>query len=317
MLKKNGLPGLALFADDVTEAKLATLQALLPRYLKEAASLFSSARRSNSDGEPTMRRLDDAQIEERQESAKWFVGKDFTIAHPQCKVLRSQIIFGYPLKGFTYEQDQGKQDALFEAWTGTLIPMLNQASDDELRVLYTGLGITLYEIKSILKWDLSYALIGLCLVFVLMCRNLGSVFLATFGMIGILVSFPATYLLYGATGHKYMGLLNFLVAFLMLGVGCDDIFVFYASWHAQKNHAKRNGLWTTLWKAWLDASGAICITSITTAAAFLCNLMAYLPALREFGLFMALSVGVNLVLSVTLFPAAIAFHEVYDPTATP
>jgi len=33
--------------------------------------------------------------------------------------------------------------------------------------------------------------------------------------------------------------------------------------------------------------------------------------MREFGLFMAISVGVNYMLAITLFPAAIAFEDAY------
>jgi len=141
-----------------------------------------------------------------------------------------------------------------------------------------------------------------------MCRNLGSLFLAVVALLGILLSFPITYLFFGLLGYRFMGVLNFLVAFLMLGVGCDDVFVFHASWCARQKDGCGT-TWAKLGAAWVDASSAIVVTSLTTASAFLCNLMSYIPALQEFGLFMAISVAVNLIISVSLFPAAIAFQQ--------
>lgn len=58
---------------------------------------------------------------------------------------------------------------------------------------------------------------------------------------------------------------------------------------------------------------AMLITTLTSAAAFFSNMLSTLPALRAFGLFMGSVLLCNYALVMTIYPAALALHEMYVP----
>merc|ERR1719253_940197 len=69
------------------------------------------------------------------------------------------------------------------------------------------------------------------IVWLLMWLHLGSCFLASAGMLQIILSFPITAILYWEVFRiRYFEFLHILVVYLVLGIGADDIFVLCDSW---------------------------------------------------------------------------------------
>jgi hypothetical protein len=101
--------------------------------------------------------------------------------------------------------------------------------DDTLGVTFGGPIITEYEIVRALYRDISLAGFGLAVVAIYMWAHMnGSVFLTLAGMFEIAISFPAAYFFYRVVmGLRYVSILQFLSVFVILGIGVDDIFVFY------------------------------------------------------------------------------------------
>ena len=93
-----------------------------------------------------------------------------------------------------------------------------------------------------------------------------SIFIGVLGQLHVLVSFPVTWFLYRVIFQfKYMGMLNFMSMFVILGIGADDIFVFVDAWkQAQlEGPAVNKNLKTRLHWAWNRAASAMLITSLT------------------------------------------------------
>jgi len=91
---------------------------------------------------------------------------------------------------------------------------------------------------------------------------------------------------------QYVGMLNAIGLFIIVGVGVDDVFVFYDSWMQERHIRDRE---VRISKVYRRATKATFITSFTTAAAFTSNLFSPIPALRLFGIFMSLLVVINFV----------------------
>ena len=141
----------------------------------------------------------------------------------------------------------------------------------------------------------------------------GSVFLAAAcGMAEIVISFPLAYAFHRVVmGLEYVSILQFLAVFVILGIGVDDVFVFYNTCTGHAGGGRDGDLTARLSYAYEHAGRAMLVTSFTSAAAFCSNLASAIPAVRVFGVFLAVMVGANYVLVVTWFPACIACWEMY------
>lgn len=64
--------------------------------------------------------------------------------------------------------------------------------------------------------------------------------------------------------------------------------------------------------AYRRAGAAMAVTSFTSAAAFMANIISAIPAVRSFGIFLATMIAVNYILVMTWFPACVCFWEKYS-----
>jgi hypothetical protein len=117
----------------------------------------------------------------------------------------------------------------------------------------------------------------------------GSTFLALGGMTAVVASLVVAQFVYvHAIGVTWIGMLNFLGVFIVLGVGADDIFVIHEFWKHSKtaaaesssdDHHSEDGESSTerrlverlRWTA-EKSMYVVTMTSVTTAAAFACNM---------------------------------------------
>ena len=174
-----------------------------------------------------------------------YTDRSFDPATGTAKGLRTDFNFGTPAKGYASEKDRPeKQRAEYKAFIEKeIFPTLSAAArrgeknrkdgggggGDVLGVTFGGPIITEYEIVRALIQDVSLAGFGLAVVAVYMWAHMnGSVFLTLAGMFEIAISFPAAYFLYRVVmGLRYVSILQFLSVFVILGIGVDDVFVFY------------------------------------------------------------------------------------------
>ena len=65
-----------------------------------------------------------------------------------------------------------------------------------------------------------------------------SIVLTIGGVLGIWLAFPFTYFLYRVIlSMRWVGVLHFIGVFVILGIGCDDIFVVFEHWQQAKSEA--------------------------------------------------------------------------------
>ena len=240
--------------------------------------------------------------------------------------LRADFGFGAPVDGFASKDDRpGAQQAKFEAFVGDVMyPALTAAvarardpseGPDRLDVIVGGEEITRFEIRRALASDVTLAAIGFGVVAGVMWMHLdGSAFLALCGLFEIALSFPAAYFFHRVVlGVERVSVLQFLSVFVILGIGVDDVFVFYESFAAATRAVGRSPetLVVRLSYAYEHAGRAMLVTSFTSAAAFCANVASAIPAVQAFGVFVSVMVALNYIFVTTWFPACIAVRERY------
>ncbi len=259
----------------------------------------------------------------------------------KSSLLKSQMKFGLPLAGYSSINDrrQRQMTTIREQIKG-MIDLLDTVGSPDIVVVYSGPGvydevflrylnedvflifgslvfITVYMIfhtKSLLFGFAGY--LPIPLVMTPISRNLETYFSKSPppaalcfcpGILSIFLSLPVTLFLYIALlGNEKVGVLNTAFLFVILGIGCDDVFVFYDTWRQVRtasNKAKR------VQAVFRKCGPALGFTSVTTAVAFLSNCASNIAPVRDFGVFMGSLVMVNYFLVMTFFASVVILRS--------
>ena len=135
-----------------------------------------------------------------------------------------------------------------------------------------------------------------------MTFHMRSLLVTLLGLAHIMISFPVCWCLYTIVFRvRYMGMLNFISMFVLMGIGADDCFVFMDAWRQSRlqpkaisGSAKARMDWT-----YRRAANAMLITSLTDSVAFYANCISTITVVRVFGIFMGTLVLVNYILVIT------------------
>lgn len=237
--------------------------------------------------------------------AYWFTDGRINSTFHQSLLLRSEIIFGGPLKGYQYINDRkAEQKEKFLKFAVTLRDYLSKASTSKVKVLYGGTDIYDYEVHEVYWNDLRLSIfsVAFIVIFVFILTSF-SLWLTFWGIVTILLSFPLAFFFYRVVFNIVdVGLLNGVAAFVIVGIGVDDIFVFINTFR-QARHI--DDILKRIRHTVVTAGKATLFTSFTTAAAFAANISSAIPAVHQFGLFMTLIVTSCWVLVLLLMPPVI------------
>ncbi|ESO91123.1 hypothetical protein LOTGIDRAFT_153557 [Lottia gigantea] len=218
----------------------------------------------------------------------YFVDEKINRTYPKSRLIRTEVLFGFPLPDYECGESH-EQKEKFKNFEITYIDILSKASNDKVQVLYGGNELFDYEIDSTFWGDITMAAYSLGSIFIIMfILTSFSPWLTVCGIWSILLSFPVAFFFYRVVFKiNALGILNGAAAFVIIGIGVDDVFVFINIYH-QSNH--RSELTSRIFYTLRTAGVATFFTSFTTAAAFAANIASSIPAVYEFGLFMSLIV---------------------------
>ncbi|KAG7281285.1 hypothetical protein CRUP_030968 [Coryphaenoides rupestris] len=235
----------------------------------------------------------------------WYVDESLSPGHLSSSLLRSEIHFGAPLPSFSSLQDRAEeQRRRFKDFVVQYAAVLAKQSTSEVKVLYGGTELFDDEVRNTFHSDMRLALIsGACITALVFLLTSFSVFLTFFGLASIGLScLLALFLYHVVFGVRYLGILNGVAAFVIIGIGVDDVFVFISTFRqaAHMEDAAARMVHTVK-----TAGRATFLTSFTTAAAYAANTFSQIPAVHDFGLFMALIVSCCWLWVSLLVPAAL------------
>uniref|UniRef100_A0A7S3UDZ4 SSD domain-containing protein n=1 Tax=Picocystis salinarum TaxID=88271 RepID=A0A7S3UDZ4_9CHLO len=239
----------------------------------------------------------------------WYTDSSFNANNLKSSYLRSTFFFSVPDTFEGWEDRSSEQELYYKNWISLRLPDLRGLSTDTIQVNWVGDYITEHEIWLALLGDLKLCLIGMSMIALYCVVYFNSLFLATFGVLQIAFSFPLGFVLYRYIfGIHEVGMLEFLGFFLVLGIGIDDIFIFYGFYKASLQFPgvpleKRLGY------VFAHAGSSMFVTTCTSAMAFGANIFSTIPALQSFGLFMSLLVFVNFFLVLCWFPSILCLWE--------
>ncbi|KAK2902276.1 hypothetical protein Q8A73_012022 [Channa argus] len=235
----------------------------------------------------------------------WYVDESLSPEHLSSSLLRSEIHFGAPLPSYYSLQDRAdEQRTRFKNFVVQYADILAKQSTSQVKVLYGGTELFDDEVRHTFHNDMMLAVIsGACITLLVYVLTSFSVFLTFFGLASIGLScLMALFLYHVVFGVRYLGILNGVAAFVIIGIGVDDVFVFISTFR-QASHLRQpqqRMIYTIK-----TAGRATFFTSFTTAAAYAANTFSQIPAVHDFGLFMALIVSCCWLWVSVLMPAAL------------
>lgn len=257
-----------------------------------------------------------------------FVTTSFTPENMYSSAAKSIIRFGLPLVGYSNAYDRrseqiDKTEDFIRGLTSALFE--GGLSGEGITVRAVNGALLEAHFAKLLRNDSIWILLSIALVGVFILIHTGAPFLTCFGMLHVILSFPFSYFflqLFFDIGA--MGVLNFLGIFIILGIGADDIFILLDAWkqsaavfadldpddidpQAREKHLAERLHWT-----YVRASGAMLVTSVTTSAAFMMNIVSSVIPIQVFGIQVAFMVMSNYVFVVTYYPAIVIVWEWYN-----
>ncbi|KAM4872447.1 protein dispatched homolog 3 isoform 2-T2 [Thomomys bottae] len=241
----------------------------------------------------------------------WYVDEGLSADNLKSSLLRSEILFGAPLPNYYSVDDRWEeQRAKFQSFVVTYVAMLAKQSTSKVQVLYGGTDLFDYEVRRTFNNDMLLAFISSsCIAALVYILTSCSVFLSFFGIASIGLScLVALFLYHVVFGIQYLGILNGVAAFVIVGIGVDDVFVFINTYR-QAAHLEDPQL--RMVHTIQTAGKATFFTSLTTAAAYAANVFSQIPAVHDFGLFMSLAVSCCWLAVLVTMPAALGLWSLY------
>ena len=260
----------------------------------------------------------------------YFLDGDFDAAGGVNRVTRVRYPMGAPRPGYVAADDREDEQRaeIGEGWLDAVEARLFERFAMRARFLSTpymgllnenGTDVRFYagylrskDSQRIIGFDLSWAGASIFAVWVYMSLHTGSPFIATLGMFEILASFPVSIFLYRVLFRvSYLGNIQILSVFVVLGIGADDVFVFFDAFKqsAYEPLAVSASTLTRVEYAARRASKAIFVTSLTTAIAFAATAMSKVMPISAFGALSAIMIFALFALNVLFFPPALVMYD--------
>ena len=249
------------------------------------------------------------------EDFKYFLPKTFTLTPTVAKatMTRTTILIGCSLSGTAFYGCTMKK--IREA-TGTFLSEdmkekleYYRTNVDQFDIYYYSWAIWVTDVMKQAMKDMTFAIGSMSFIFFFMTFHTRSLWIAGFAVMSILTSFMCANIIYRCIiGFEYFGFFHILGIFIVLGIGADDLFVFYDAWRLTA-YQSYPSLSHRLSDAYKKSIFSMAFTSLTTMVAFLCSAISPLLATRSFGVFAALTVFITYMSVVIFFPTVIIMYH--------
>lgn len=255
-----------------------------------------------------------------KEQFRYFLCKDFVInpSEVHCGVTRTLLPLGTPHRDFPDTEDYREDVNTYSA--DNLKPVLEKylKDVDEFNVYFRSQALWIHDVTKQALNDVTWVGGSISFIFILILILTKSLWIAGLAIFSIFTSFITGNLIYNVIyGYQYLGFFHILALFIILGIGADDVFVFYNIW---RNSAldEYPTLAHRLSDVYKRSALSMLFTSLTTAVAFLSSAITPLLATRSFGLFSATVVIVNYLSVIIYLPTVVVmYHKYFEKTEWP
>ncbi|XP_045187392.2 uncharacterized protein LOC123545146 [Mercenaria mercenaria] len=242
---------------------------------------------------------------------QFFLGKsnEITSTRAYSSITRSVIPLGYPLQGYAEDEDYEKVMRTFSVnhMKPTLVSVRENC--DLFDFSYRSDMLWLEDVFTQAMKDVFCAFGSICFIFCLILIHTRSLWITGLAIFSIISCFVITNLIYRIVlDFRYIGFFHVLTLFIVLGIGADDIFVFYDVW---RNTAYESypSLAHRLSDSYRKSVFSMLFTSITTSVAFFASAISPLLATRSFGVFSGLVIIVNYLSVILYFPTVVIMYH--------
>jgi predicted RND superfamily exporter protein len=168
------------------------------------------------------------------------------------------------------------------------------------------------ETAAVIHSDAKYIAFVLLACFTYLSFHTKSTFLGLVSLINILMSIPVCLVIYNYVLRiTYFSSLHLAVIFIVLGVGCDDVFVFHDFWmNSFQYKALRREPILRLSLTARQASSTMFVTSLTSSVAFASCTFSEIMPIASFGWFATLIVPCVYLQTIFVLPLVYYFYEV-------
>ena len=206
------------------------------------------------------------------------------------KYVRSVIFNGLPLHDYEHAEDRKKEQMkqlktnIVEAFS-LLLAQKYSDGVGQLKIYYLNLDLFFDAVEKQVVWDLLLSGGSLIFIFSFIWFQTGSLWITGWAVFGIITNFFGANIVYRLIlDFRFIGIFHVLSVFMILGIGADDVFVFFNTWKLMEAR-NYNSLTQHLTETFRVAAGAMFVTSFTTAAAFLASAASPLLGVSSFGVF--------------------------------
>jgi hypothetical protein len=242
---------------------------------------------------------------------KYFLPHSYSITPTSARfsITRTQIAVGCSLTGST---NCKLMEELSQTWLGeSMKPRLNNLREDitQFDFYYISANLLIYDVIRQSIEDGLFAIGSMAFIFCFMVFHTRSLFVSSLAVISILTSFIGTNIIYRCIiDFQYFGLFHILTIFIILGIGADDLFVFYDAWRLTA-FSSYPSLAHRLNDAYSKSCTSMFVTSLTTAVAFAASALTPLLATKSFGVFAAILVFYNYFSVIIFFPTVVIVYH--------
>ena len=224
---------------------------------------------------------------------------------------RISFPLGWPLEGNITDKEGHKLVSSF--LQNEVKPSLAESTDkykDDIELSYISVKLFEDDVMQQAMYDLLLAVGSLAFIFCFIWFITQSIWITGWAVMSIITSFWITNLIYRIVlDYVYIGYFHLIAIFIILGIGADDIFVFYNSWKETSRH-EYNSVAHQLSDAYRRSAGTMFFTSATTMSAFLSGGLSPILPLGSFGIFTGILVAVNYISVIVFFPTVIYTHHI-------
>jgi hypothetical protein len=242
---------------------------------------------------------------------KYFLPHSYSITPTSARfsITRTQIAIGCSLTGST---NCKLMKELSQTWLGeSMKPRLDNLREDitQFDFYYISSTLFFYDVLQQAMQDMLFAVGSMVFMFCFMTFHTRSLFVSGLAVMSILTSFAGTNIIYRCIiDFQYVGFFHILAIFIILGIGADDLFVFYDAWRLTA-FSPYPSLAHRLNEAYSKSCKSMFITSLTTAVAFTASALSPLLATKSFGVFAAILVFYNYFSVIIFFPTVVMVYH--------
>lgn len=255
------------------------------------------------------------------ETKRWlqnFLGRDYIInsTYVKSEITQSMMQVGYPLEGFINDTDrEDEQEVKLKKFMRE--NFLKKGEEyfktgvGPMEFVYSSVTLIFLFITKQVFLDMALAIGSFFFIVVFICIQTGSLWVGLFAVMSIQTSFFGANIIYRCIlDYRYFGIFHVLALFIILGIGADDVFVFYDNWK-ETGHHEYKSVAHRLSDCYRKAALAMLFTSLTTAIAFICSASSPFLGISSFGVFAGILVSVNYISVVIFFPTVVVTYHNY------